>query len=136
MAWRPDRIEPIAPEEPLARCLTQSNHYRRSEWRVTERAFLPGRDNATSVFRVDGLTDDQVWRLADEHVAGVQGGRHVLGTGTLLAQAVTEVGLRVEPDDDPPRHASILGWPDDKSGKKSRAQLLAAAARLSLRSES
>jgi hypothetical protein len=133
MAWQADRLEPVTPDEHLARCLTQSNHYHRVEWRVTERAFLPARDGTTSVFRVDGLTDPQIWQLADKHVAGAPGGRRVEGTGTLVAHAVTDVGLRVEPDDDPPRHAAIVGWPDEKSDRKSRAQRLAEAARLSVR---
>src|SRR5438874_379842 len=114
MAWRADRLEPVTSDEHLARCLTQSNHFHRVEARVTDRAFLPGRDGATSVFRVDGLPDDQIWRLADKHVAAPSG-RRVLGTGTLLAQTVTEVGLRVEPDNDPPRHAAIVDWPEEKS---------------------
>lgn len=133
MAWRADRLEPVTPDEHLARCLTQSNHYHRAAARVTERAFLPGPDGTTSVFRVDDLTDPEVWQLADEHIAGVPGGRHVVGTGTILAQTVTDVGLQMEADNDPPRHAAIVGWPDDKSDRKSRAQGLAAAALLRLR---
>ncbi len=134
MAWRADRLEPVTPDEHLARCLTQSNHYHRgAEPCVTERAFLPGPDGTTSVFRVDGLTDIQVWQWADQHVTGAPGGRRVVGTGTLLAQAVTDVGLQMEADDDPPRHAAIVAWPDEKSDRKSRAQALAAAAVLSLR---
>src|SRR5882762_178867 len=134
MAWRADHLEPVTPGEHRARWLTQSNHYHRGAApRVTERAFLPGPDGTTSVFRVDGLTDADIWQLADEHVAGAPGGRHVVGTGTLLAQAVTDVGLQTEADNDPPRHAAIVGWPDDKSDRKSRAQGLAAAALLRLR---
>ncbi|MGH9891757.1 MAG: hypothetical protein ACREA0_07210, partial [bacterium] len=113
--------------------MTQTNHYRREAWRVTERAFLPHGDGTTSVFRVNGLTEAQIWEMADEHVAGAPGGRRVLGTGTLVARAVTDVGLLVEPDDDPPRHAAIVGWPDEKDDRKSRAQKLAAVAHLSLR---
>ena len=132
MAWRADRLEPVTPDEHLARCLTQSNHFRRVEVRVTDRAFMPGPDRTTSVFRVDGLSDDQIWRTADKHVAAPSG-RRVLGTGTILAEAVTEVGLRVDPDDHPPRHAAIVDWPEDKSDQKLRALKLAAAARLSIR---
>jgi hypothetical protein len=133
MAQRSDQGEGITPEEPVARCLTQGNHYSRSASRVTERAFLPGRDNTTSVFRVDGLSEEETWQLADTHVAGVPGGRAVHGTGTIRAHVVSDVGLRLEPDDDPPRHAAIAGWPEGKDDQKSRAQRLAAAALLRLR---
>src|SRR5256885_620606 len=96
MAWRADRLQPVSPDEPLARCLTHRNHHSRGC--VTERAFLPAPDRTTSVFRVDGLSDAEIWQLADTHVAGGPGGRRVLGTGTVMGQAVTDVGLRVEPD--------------------------------------
>jgi hypothetical protein len=133
MAWRADRLEAVTPDEHLARCLTHTNQFSRVEVRVSARAFLPGRDNTTSVFRVDDLTDDQIWQLADEHVTEIPGGRPVVGTGTLLAETVTEAGLRVDPDNDPPRHAVIVDWPDDKSDRKLRALKLASAARLSIR---
>jgi len=133
MAWRADRLEPVTPDEHLARCLTHTNQFRRVEGRVSARAFLPGRDGTTSVFRVDDLTNDQIWQLADEHVAGAPDGRPVVGTGTLLAESVTEAGLRVDPDNDPPRHAAIVDWPADKGDRKLRALKLAAAARLTIR---
>src|SRR5690606_37673168 len=48
-------------------------------------------------------------------------------------QAITQVGLRLERDDNPPRHASIAGWPPDKHEWRSLAQELAAAAELHVR---
>lgn len=123
---------PIVPEEPIARCLVQSNHYKPAAARVTERAFLPGPDGTTSVFRVLGLTPAEIWTLADRYV-GQPSGRPVIGTGTLAARVVGEVGLVLEADDEPPRHAAISGWPEEKDARKSQAQLLAAAAALVVR---
>jgi hypothetical protein len=42
-----------------------------------------------------------------------------------------EVGLTVEPDPTHhPRHANIIGWPEDKDQRTAKAQRLAAAATL------
>jgi len=131
MLWRADRVEPVTPDEQLARCLTQSNHYKRDPLRVTERAFLPAPDGATSVFRIDGLDDKALWGHVDVHVGST--GRRVEGAGIVLAQVVKNVGLRMRADDVPPRHAEIVGWPDEKSDQKSRAQQLAGAAVLKMR---
>jgi hypothetical protein len=133
MAQLSDQLGDVTPEEPVARCLTQSNHYNRPSDRVTERAFLPAPDKTTSVFRVDGLSEAQIWQLADTHIVNIPDGRPVYGTGTIRAQVVEDVGLRLDPDDDPPRHAAIVGWSEDKHDWKSRAQRLAASARLRLR---
>jgi hypothetical protein len=47
--------------------------------------------------------------------------------------SVINVGLGVLPDEPPPRHAEIVGWPrDDKPQQLEMAKLLAAATRLVL----
>ena len=38
---------------------------------------------------------------------------------------MSEAGLRVKHDEDPPRHANIIGWPADVPERKQRQQLLA-----------
>lgn len=80
----------------------------------------------TSVFRIAGLTDGEIWKIG----AGVA----ELRQKTLHARAdvavarVHETGLSLNPDDTPPRHANIVGWPADKAEQLSIAQQLAAAA--------
>jgi hypothetical protein len=41
----------------------------------------------------------------------------------------------LEPDDNPPRHANIVGWPAGKDAQKSLAQQLASETELILKPE-
>ena len=96
------------------------------------RAFQPARkDYKTSVFRTIDLAEQEIWRLADEHAAGDQG--KCEARAVLLVHQVIDAGLRVEPDDVPPRHANLAGWPTAKDEWKSVAQELAAEASLRVR---
>lgn len=95
------------------------------------RAFQPARNNKTSVFRIIDLAEEEVWRLADEHAAGDRGKAEA--RAMLLVHQVTKAGLRVEPDNIPPRHANLTGWPTAKDEWKSVAQELAAEATLRVR---
>lgn len=122
-----------ATPETLARYLTDSGQFRKGPpGRVTERAFLPATDGSTSVFRIEGLTTGEVWELARREITDVSG-RQVHGAAAIEPAAVEQVGLSLERDDHPERHAAITGWPPGKEAKKSLAQLLAASATLHLR---
>jgi hypothetical protein len=129
---RPPSPEPLDPLEPLSRFLTQSRQFAGD--RVKPRAFLPAPDGITSSFRTRGLAEEGIWALGELRVASAQDGR-LYGRGDLPVRSVTATGLRVDADDDPPRHAGIVGWPEDKDARTSRAQELAAAATLVLRSK-
>jgi hypothetical protein len=95
-------------------------------------AFLPARDGATSVYRTRGLTEEEIWILGEAKVTGPTR-KTLYGRGDLPVSAVHATGLRVDPDDSPPRHAAIVGWPEEKDARLSLAQQLAAKASLKLR---
>lgn len=88
-------------------------------------AFLPPRDGRTSVFRTISLTPQQVRALS----ATAQD-RVPLAVGTISVKSVLGADLKVEPDNDPFRHANIVGWPDTKFEQKDRALVLAQSAAL------
>lgn len=92
---------------------------------VKPKLFEPNRALELSVFRVDGLVHDQIRDLGDRVVEKHPAARKLHGWGEFLESAVREAGLRVERDDDPPRHADIVGWPQDPSERKQRQQILA-----------
>ena len=121
--------EPLAPEEPLSRFLLSDRDI--SHGGVKPAAFLPAPDGTTSVFRIQELSEPEVWRLGDQYVARPRG-RRLHGRGDLKHTNVTATGLRVEPDNSPPRHAAIVGWPDEKDAQMSVAQQLASTAVLRL----
>jgi hypothetical protein len=98
---------------------------------VKEGAFLPNpSDGITSTYRIDSLTDSQVWELAVLRLEQVTPGPAVKAAAVIAAGDVAEVGLALVPDDNPPRHVGIGNWPEDKGAAKSKAQLLAEAASL------
>ena len=128
----------LSADEPLARVLTSSGHFSRKNNRVKEPAFLPNAKLKTSVYRTQGMSDPEMWALADECVAGPTG-KTCYGVGVVTVRDVSDNELSVDPDDEPPRHANIVGWPaadtaDDKAKRKALALRLANAATLRLRS--
>ena len=115
--------------EPLVRALWQTNQYTPSTGRVKPKAFEVNRADLTvSVARVIGLSERTIWRWIDTFVA--RNNEDILFRADLLVQEVRNVGLRVEPREPPVRHANITGWSAAKAEQKSRAQQLAAVARL------
>ncbi len=70
--------------------------------------------------------------MGDHLVASVSG-RRLLARAELNVANITSVGLQVEVDDTPPRHANIIGWPLEKDEWMSLAQQLATFATLKIR---
>jgi hypothetical protein len=122
-----------APSEITSRYLRQTNHYAASIGRVKPRAFHPNpNDNKTSIFRVQGLTDREIWALGDEHI-NLPFGSALVALAELSVAQITAIGLYVEPAEPPPRHANIINWPVGKDEWMSKAQELTAVATLRLR---
>ena len=115
-------------DEPVTRYLLQKDHFNRQRGYAKARAFLPPADGKTSVYRIQGLKDCEVWSLGRDNVASSRG-RELLGRADLLCRQVNERGLAVIADPPPPRHANIEGWPE-KAQQMSIAQRLAADAKL------
>ena len=88
--------------------------------------------NEVSVFRVDGLTEDEVWEIW-ENTVNRSSNRTLHGRAEITALAVETQDLQVVPVDKPHRHANIAGWPNEKSKRLQIAQELAVIATLILR---
>lgn len=99
---------------------------------MKEAAFLPVECCLqTSVFMIRGLGEGRVWKIGRR----IQRKRKktLYGRADIsVAKIVEKNRLRVELDNMPPRHASIVGWPQDKEHRKSIAQELARDATLHL----
>ncbi len=85
-----------------------------------------------SVFRIDGLTEDEIWKIW-ENTVNRSSNRTLHGRAEITALAVETQDLQVVPDKKPHRHANIIGWPAEKSKRLQIAQELAAIATLILR---
>ncbi len=122
----------VSPSELLARFILQTGYYRPSNGTVKHNAFMPNKDGEVSVYRTTGLSSAKTYEIGKAHVANVLD-KPLLGWADIVAEKVTEHDLRVEADPTPhPRHANIVGWPDDKSEKKMIAVELASDAQLHL----
>ena len=119
------------PDEMLARYLLSRSQFSRHKQLVKSSAFMPPPSNELSMFRIDGLPEAQAWRLGLTHVAEPQQ-RTLYGRADLGTATVAGVGLSARPDDDPPRHVSVVGWPEEKHAQKLIALQLAQAAALRL----
>jgi hypothetical protein len=121
---------PISQDETLARFLVRRKQFS-EPGPVKPQAFMPPRDRLLSTFRTKELGEDDIWALGYKFVATPQA-VPLYGRGELGVRDAVELGLRVERDVPPPRHANIAGWPEDKAQQKSLAQQLAAVAILRL----
>jgi hypothetical protein len=115
----------VGRSEPLGRFLTSRSQFAKTTKTVKRAGVMPAKDGKTSVFRIGGLTDASVLMIGKREI----GERRTLyGWGIFEARAVLDLGLRLEPDDVPPRHTNIAGWPEDKDAIIEKAQDLSALA--------
>ena len=89
---------------------------------------MPPADKRLSVFRTSGLQEHEIWALGESLRA-----QPLKGRADITAADVGETGLALDADDIPPRHANIVGWPDDHSAIELKALELSQRAHLSLR---
>ena len=133
--WRARYRSQSQDEPPVTRFIISKTHRWNDTdgFRLKPTAFLPGRSPGSlwelSVFRIDNLGQAGIWQLAQSYV--VPEGRNIHGRADLTSGDVerTDPPLRIEHDDVPPRHANVLGWPEDKDEQLAVAQELALRAR-------
>lgn len=140
-------VEPVAIAEPspitdterLSRYVMNEDDFSVTRSEVKFRAFLPHRrDNELSIMRTEALEEPDVWALGA--AVALASGRTVYARGDFLAPHVRASfvdpwRLSVRPDEPPPRHALIEGWPaaTEPEIRKSLAQQLRANAQLRVR---
>ena len=128
-----DLSKTVSPNEPLARYLFSRNHYSSVNERVKHQAFMPKYDNPeVSVFRIDGLTDVKIWQIG-ENIAQESRRPSLKGRADIMTLVVQKCNLIVNSNNNPPRHANITEWPDDKSKRLQIAMELAEQATLKLK---
>lgn len=125
-------LEQINPKEYLARYLFHKNQFSAINRRVKYVAFMPAPNGETSVFRISNLSDNEIWKIGDTDVAQKRG-LFLLGRADISAFHVFDKSLKVVPDNNPPQHANIIGWPKEKSEQKLIAMELAESAQLHMR---
>ena len=121
-------LAPVDPLEVLSRFILQKKWYKPSDNSVKYAAFMPNKNNQTSVFRTSGISNNVIWDIGD-HEVSAKLCKPILGRADVHASSVTEKDLEVIPSEPPERHADITGWPEEASKKRVIAIELAAEAR-------
>jgi hypothetical protein len=127
-------LGPVNLEESLSRYILDRSYIRVADRTVRYNAFMPTSNREVSVFRILGLADSEIWQMGDLQVARKRG-KPLLGRADILVMAVIKNNLQIDPDNDPPRHANILGWPEQRSEQKLIALKIAADSQLHLRKD-
>lgn len=120
----------FSPFDPFARFICSRNHFAPERNIVKPAAFLPSDSNMQlSVFHTKMLSDQEIWELGKRYVALPN--RTVHARADFKAESAEKAQLQLTLDNQPPRHANIIGWPPEKSERKLRAMELASMAALS-----
>lgn len=125
-------MDQIKPEEYLTRYIFHKSHFSVTQKRPKYVVFMPSPHGETSVFCISDLSDDEIWNMGDCEVAQKRG-LPLLGRADISAFHILNQNLKLIPDNTPPRHANIVGWPPEKSGQKLIAVELAENAQLCLK---
>lgn len=113
----------INPDELLTRFIFHKAGFANSKKKVSYAAFLPNSTGKTSVFRISQLSNNGIWNIGN--AVAQKRGIPVLGRADIRAAIVFGQELQIDPNDTPPGHADIIGWPTDKSKQKLKAMELA-----------
>lgn len=127
----------IDPNEDIARFAPERSYFKHNpnkspgqdSYTPKWKAFQPTRTGRqTSVFYVSGVLESDIWEIGRREVA-LPLGKNLYGRVQIKAQVIFHERLKIVVDDRPPRHANIVGWPDDQMAEISAAQVLASQAR-------
>lgn len=111
---------PVDSAELLARFIFTKRYLRNEGGTLTARAeaFAPYKHVTMSTTRHRGLSEEEIW-LSGAEVARRRGhleGRsfQLIGRADFLALHSRQQNLDVIPEDPPPNHADVIGWPLEK----------------------
>ena len=129
-APKPQPTTEVSAAEVISRYCLSSSSGQISTTKAKYGLFLPNQKGATSVYRINGLRDDEIWQIGRDYVAAPRGGS-LIARADVAVSVVNGAGLRVDPQPAPhPRHADIVDWPEGRDDKVQRAQDIAKAASL------
>lgn len=128
----------VDPEETVCRFLMQKSWFNHDTGHISPQAFKPRTPTPpstafkTSVYRIDGCTEEEIFSISEEQVNKKRtDGRKVLARAEILAKVVLAEKLIIDPAPNPhPRHADIIGWPDEPDKRLDKANQLAIQASL------
>lgn len=122
----------VADEERLSRFLFSSKWFAATTGRVKPEAFLPHPRIELSVSCTESLKESTIWEIGQSTAAAHSQKPNLHGRADVCARVFRSQGLEIRRDDQPMYHANITGWQEDRSAQISKAQQIAAEAKLQL----
>lgn len=116
--------------ETISRFVLERSKCKTAAGKLRWNGFIPNKNGQTSVYRIDELPEATIWDIGNKFVLAEYSGpeaqeKRLVGRGDLSVQAIFDQKLSVSPDPVPhPRHANIVGWPEDKEDKVEMAKEL------------
>ena len=115
----------VEDSETIARFIFSSSDYRSSDQTVKHAAFMPDRDMAASVYRIDGCSEDEISQIDQKYVSGQRTDEKVSkGRADILVRHVRKAQLNVVSNPSPhPRHADIVGYSSEVENRMKAVEL-------------
>jgi len=115
--------------EIISRFICHKNLYKSSDNTVKIAAFMPHPQyKCLSVFGVSGLCENEIFELGSRVKSD-----KLYGFANIDAVSINNIGLDIDADNNPYRHANIIGWPEEYSEIQLKAAHMALKAKLFLK---
>ena len=112
--------------------ILEKRHYRPSDNTAKHTAFMPDKNDETSVFKINDIPEATIWDIGDSEVAVNR--KPILARADINQKVITEAGLIAKPEPSTHYlHHIIVGWPDDRLERQKKATQLASNAQFYLR---
>lgn len=122
----------VAASEQIARYILSKRYFSTKNRTVKYGAYMPAPNGETSVYRISGLSEEEVWQIGQQNVAK-PGMRTLYARGDTPASVIMKTGLTLVPETTPhPLHANIVNWPLVKDEQKMLALEIVNEATLTL----
>jgi hypothetical protein len=123
-----EKVPPIADTEKLARYVTQSGQFRKSDHTVKQDLFIPHPRIELSLTRHLYATEAEIWEIGVD--VSKQMDRNLYGRSDIQASncMIDSLNVVAKPLPSNSNHADIEGWPSQKQDQKAIALKLAASA--------
>lgn len=118
MSYNPDGIDDA---EQISRFACEKSYFRPADLSAKEKAFAPDKDGEVSVFRIDDLTEENLWATGDEAVRARN--KPAIASLEFAAAKVRELGLTLVIAEPPVRHAAIQDWPPEDKQLEAQQRL-------------
>ena len=96
----------------LARFAVHSNEFKSSG--INPKLFRPTKERKVSVSRIEDKIEEETIEEGKRVVRARRGADTLYGWAEIATREVHDIGLRVDDDDDPLGHSSIVGWPEEE----------------------